>query len=278
MFAELAGAAGSLIGSALNYDSAQDQIEWQKQLAKHGIAMRVKDAQASGIHPLYALGAQVSSFSPVQAGDLSSSLGSAGQDIGRAIDAGMSAPEKVDAYTTQLRSLQLEKGRLENDMLRSQLVRMNLSPVAPAPTTGDPFLIGGQADSGVRPGVVGATSAVTDKPLTRTVSNPGSPWQEPGAITGVGWERTPTGWAPTPSADVKNRIEDSPMEWLWFLRNNIIPTFSGEGAKLRQPTWSPGAGREWYFNPWLQEYQSVPKFSRRVGPPTRSSGVYGHNF
>lgn len=272
MWAELAGAAGSLIGAGLNYDTQQDNIELQKQFAKQGIQWKVADAQKAGVHPLYALGAQTHSFSPIATGDVGSGLAAAGQDIGRAIDASRTPDQKIDAYTASLRALQLEKGGLENEVLRSQLARLNSSPVSAGMASAtDPFTMSGQAD----------TARIQDKPLPRVNAMPGMPWAEPGAITGAGWENTPTGIAPVPSKDVKERIEDSPMEWMWFLRNNIIPSVSSEGAALRAPPHSalkrfPGA-TGWRFNPVLQEYQPVyPSARRRSQPHTRE--FFGNKF
>lgn len=64
---------GALIGGALgliggretdqqNLKIANQNIAYQKEFAKSGIQWRTEDAQAAGIHPLFAMGAQTSSF------------------------------------------------------------------------------------------------------------------------------------------------------------------------------------------------------------------------
>lgn len=272
MYAEAAQAAGNLIGAGLSWDSANKNAEMQKTFAQKGIRWRVADANAAGIHPLYALGAQTHSFAPVSIGDPASALGAVGQNIGSAIDATQTAPEKVDAYTGALRQLQLTKGGLENELLAAQIAGLRQRGASPPMAqSGDPFLMTGQTNSGL----------INDKPLPRVNAMPGMPWAEPGAITGAGWENTPTGIAPVPSKDVKERIEDSPMEWMWFLRNNIIPSFSGEGAALRAPPLSalkrfPGA-TGWRFNVYLQEYQPVYPGRGDTSRPHRRETM-GHNF
>lgn len=253
------------VGSYLSAENTADKnIEMQKQFAKQGIRWKVADAQAAGIHPLYALGAQTHSFAPISTGgdlgSLAGGLAADGQNIASAIDATRTAPEKVDAYTASLRQLQLEKGGLENELLRSQISGMRQAGQAPPmPSATDPYLMTGQTNSGLK---------INEKPLSRVTAQPGMPWSEPGAVPGAGWERTATGLAPVPSKDVKERIEDSPMEWMWFLRNNLIPSTSREGAALRAPPRSalPRGATDWWFNPLVQEYQPVyPRYREGDG-------------
>lgn len=44
---------------------AREQIALQREFAQHGVRWRVEDAVAAGLHPLFALGANVPQFSPV---------------------------------------------------------------------------------------------------------------------------------------------------------------------------------------------------------------------
>lgn len=242
-------------------DPAKREARRQEQFAQMGIRWKVADAQAAGVHPLYALGAPTISYQPqsVGGGGYSSGtdLSALGQDIGRAIDSGRTRGEKVDAYTQSLRALTLQKFGLENELLSSQIAKLNQAPSPGLP--GSRYLIDGQPSSGL----------VVNSPLDRTA--PGEKRsQEPGAITESGFTWTGTGMAPVPSYDAKQRIEDQIIpELLWSVRNNLIPSFSGEGAALRAP---PAKylkpGMEWYFNPWYQEYQQVPKKKKKgfIGP------------
>lgn len=112
----------------------------QKEFAQQGIRWKVADAQAAGLHPLAALGAQTSSFSNVVGGDIpiaKTDFGGMGQDIGRAIDAGSTQGERQDrmgaaiARTAQVFSL--EKMNLENELLKSHIAKTNatLPPALP---------------------------------------------------------------------------------------------------------------------------------------------------
>lgn len=123
----------------IQQEIAQQNIQNQREFAQQGIRWKVEDAQAAGLHPLAALGSQVSSFSPISVGTstadikpASLDLGNMGQHLGRAINATRTGTEKVDAYTAQLQALQLERGSLENTLLKSQILR-NTQPAASQP-------------------------------------------------------------------------------------------------------------------------------------------------
>lgn len=266
----VASAGGNLASAAMGMSTASDNAELQKQFAKQGIRWRVADAQAAGIHPLYALGANVSSYQPISTGDVSQSFSNMGQDLSTAINSTRTDPEKIDAYTGTLRAKQLERAGLENDLLRSQIAQLNTPRANSMASAGDPYLITGQANSGLKPNIV-------DKPLARTAGAPGQPWSEPGAITDLGYARTPTGWAPVPSKDVKERIEDSAIpEMMWSMRNNILPSF---GADMQPPFKAP-PGKEWRFNILRQEYQLIRKSTPSPSSPTRRHNreTFGNRF
>lgn len=102
--------------------NADRNIALQREFAQNGISWRVQDARNSGIHPLAALGASTTSFSPVTVGsNLADAYGSAGQDFGRAINATMSAPDRSKASSKAAEALTLERGQLENELLRTQI-------------------------------------------------------------------------------------------------------------------------------------------------------------
>lgn len=123
------GAGASLIGGAMNR-SAQNKAneqnyQAQKEFAKNGLRWKVDDAKKAGIHPLYAVGAPTQSFSASYVGDTSmgNALQSAGQDIGGAIRNTQPVNERVETFNEQMMTLQLERGTLENELLRSQIRR-----------------------------------------------------------------------------------------------------------------------------------------------------------
>lgn len=125
-------------------------IELQKQFAQEGIRWKVADAEAAGIHPLYALGAQTMSFNPVTVGGLaggyspqpehgmSNALANAGQDVSRAIQATRTQSERDAAYLNTARALQLQNMGLQNELLASQIAKTNLTG-PPMPELGGPI-------------------------------------------------------------------------------------------------------------------------------------------
>lgn len=131
------GAAGKIGGAFMDRSTAnakirsdaalaQQNIQLQKEFATKGIQWKVDDAKSAGVHPLFALGASTQSFSPVSvgagsSGGMAEALGGAGQDIGRAVNATMSSTDRKSAAGKAAEALSLERGQLENDLLRTQL-------------------------------------------------------------------------------------------------------------------------------------------------------------
>lgn len=138
-------------------NAQRDQdYERQEHFAKHGIQWRAADAKAAGIHPLYALGANTSTFSPsavsvgapsIQADTaMGSAVASMGQDIGRAINSTRTNQQREDAFNDTVKALTVQKLGLENDLLASQIKRMqvNANPAFPGSVSPDDNLrIGG---------------------------------------------------------------------------------------------------------------------------------------
>lgn len=155
---------------------AQQNIAAQKEFAQQGISWKVQDAKNAGLHPLAALGASTSSFSPVSVGGSAPQsnidFGSFGQDLGRAAKAMMGEEAREAADARRARQLQLEKGSLENDLLRTEIVsklRREASQVGPAmPVSGVPL---------PRPGPARMPSgeAVREEDLKQTIEDVPSP-------------------------------------------------------------------------------------------------------
>lgn len=118
-----------------NKEIAERNIDLQKQFAQHGVRWKVEDSLAAGIHPLFGLGASTHSFTPVSAFQEnefalpSRHLAEAGQDISRSINATRTKDEKMKAH---MDALALERGYLENDLLRSQIAKMNQAGSPPS--------------------------------------------------------------------------------------------------------------------------------------------------
>lgn len=139
---------------------AQQEYEKQKEFAQSGIQWKARDALAAGIHPLAAIGAPTSSYSAqtfsLGTSGLGSGLSAAGQDIGRAVNATMSSKDRESAASKAAEALTLERGQLENDLLRTQIAsqsaKLTQAGGTPAmPSLSDKKLLDGQANSGDLP-------------------------------------------------------------------------------------------------------------------------------
>lgn len=214
MLGSILGAVGGIASAFLGRNDAKRQEANQREFAQNGIRWKVEDAKRAGIHPLYALGANTTSYSPVSVG---TDLGSVGQNIGRAMDATRTGSERINAYTKTVQELQLKRMGLENELLASQIANVRQSGGNP-PFPGDPYMLEGQPSSGPAKnvGVMGQeTAAVPETGFSMKM------------IDGV---RT---YIPIPAQEFKDRTEDN-----WFhevahaLRNNFIPSIN---AKYRDP-------------------------------------------
>lgn len=255
-------------------DIAQQNMAMQREFAQSGIQWRVEDAKKAGIHPIYALGSAGASFSPVSAAfssppSVAGDMAATGQDIGRAINSTRTESQRQDAFTRASQALTLERGQLENEILRADLAskagRLRSPGSPPMAAAADPYLLPGQTQSGL----------TTSKPLEVTPAPKNAPHSEGGAITDVGYARTPTGWVPVPSENVKQRIEDNfPHEWSHFIRNNIFPMVPGAGTP---PPFSPPAGKVWRYNPLKLEWQQVDDRTHHLKNLGRAVGraIYG---
>lgn len=287
MLGSLISAGASLIGGLLGKSSADDareaqermaaqNIQLQKDFAQQGIQWRVADAKAAGIHPIYALGSGGASFTPVTSNftsdtSLPNALASAGQDISRGITATQNRADRLDGFTKAAQALTLEKGGLENEILRmeiaSKVARLQQGQVGPPMPVNQRYLIDGQGDTAVSAavpvgssrGAPGSSALVQENPMRRTPSDPRAPYSEPGAIQDVGPVRTSAGIAHVPSKDVKERIEDNFLyEMQHFFRNQVLPAVSMSSQQNMTKGFPPAPpGHHWHFIPMRGEYQLV---------------------
>jgi len=236
----LGNIASGITGAISAKSAAKQQYKQQKEFAQNGIQWKVADAKAAGIHPLYALGANTTSYAPVAVGNTNplSGLAAAGQDISRAVDATRPASAKVDAITQTQQALATERMGLENELLRSQIAKTRQESNPPMPTAGDRMLIDGQGNSPL----------VKTSPLARQSVAGNAPSQEAGAVSEMGYLRTPSGWAPVQSKDAKDRTEDDiAAELTWAIRNRLLPSV---GVQQQPPAdVKLGEGEFWKWNP-----------------------------
>lgn len=231
---------GDILGFSANKSSAKKEYQRQKEFAQNQIQWRVKDAQAAGIHPLFALGSQGIGYSPSA---MVSDFSNMGQDIGRALYQTATARERRSAEHAQMvrmqyedditrrkNELELENMRLNNGLLASELARS--AQVGPAPQ--DPAAPG-TADLMANPVIAG---------------RPGTPSISPGEYTDTQIVRSGDNrYALIPSEQTGQTIQDTPMMWQWFWRNNISPPREAWRQLPRAPS-----GQEWAFNAITGEF------------------------
>lgn len=258
----LAGAAGNILGGLLQYDAQQDataasqsmaerNIQLQKEFAQHGIRWKVGDAVAAGLHPLYALGANTQSFSPVSVGvDSSSPLGdmarNMGQDISRAVSAGRTANEReMAALQLSTAKTDLEGKALDNQIRLAQLKKLQaVGPAMPSSGGDAANFVPGQGDG----------SIVKVKPAERTASQPGRLAQEAGWRPDVSFSRTDTGLTPMVPESLSESLEDDIIgKMMWRFRNQLMPNLTGQGKPARSQL--PRGADDWYWSHTNQEWK-----------------------
>lgn len=89
---DIGGGLGSLLGGAAQVggfftDPAAEEAKRQREFAQNSIQWRVADARAAGIHPLAALGAQVSGYVPVSASGQWDQLAAGFSNLGKGAEA-----------------------------------------------------------------------------------------------------------------------------------------------------------------------------------------------
>lgn len=236
--AALIGAGTAIVGGAMKNDAASvaqgqavdhsaNQSAMQMHLAQHGVTMRARDIMnaydQTGLHPLALMGVSAPSYTPTNyVGTANDAFGDAiqlgGQNVSRAVMATKGVDERDRAFMDASRSISLQKGHLELQLLASQIRRMNM--VGPAmPNMDNPRFVDGQ----------GNTVGVNTTGLIRDsfAVSPVGP-KENVMLPEMGHLSTHRGGAiPVPGKDAKERIEDD--FWAqtgFFVRNNLLPQFN----------------------------------------------------
>lgn len=116
------GAFGGLVGNLISGSSASKnaklQMAKQEEAARNSVQWRVADAKKAGVGTLAAMGMQPISMSPVSVNG--PDWGSVGQNLGRALDAGVD--RETQAHNVRAQQLSIEKMELENDAIKLQLL------------------------------------------------------------------------------------------------------------------------------------------------------------
>lgn len=257
---------GGIMGQKNQEKQQQQAYENQKEFAQSGIQWKVEDAKKAGIHPLYALGANTHSFASQISGSnpMAEGISNAGQNVSRAL---MSTQSKTTQFSAAAEALTLQKMGLENQLLSKQVQNMSLTGPGIPTDNGNLHLLPGQGNS------IDPNAAVKDIPLSRIAHDPMGPHQEAASISDVGHAKTASGgWAPVPSKDVKERIEDMTlMELQWALRNQIMPTF---GGNFSPPSMPLDKEKVWVYDPMNNEYVQQFPWQMRENVRKGNRGVW----
>lgn len=162
----LISGVGSLLGANQSKKNVERQAQMnylaQKEFAQNGIRWRVDDAKKSGIHPLFALGANTSGFTPISgySGDsgISDFSASMGQSFERAVQAKQTPAEREIQRLQQEKLFDLDVRQKEANIALtnaeisrvSRLIQQQV-PAMPSASGKTNTIIEGQAQS--QPGV-----------------------------------------------------------------------------------------------------------------------------
>lgn len=270
----IAGAA-ALAGGALSGDNnrklAHEQMDAQREFAQMGIRWKVDDARAAGIHPLYALGANTTSFAPIAVQDsYGPALAQAGQDVSRAMQAAQTQQERSAAEKTafdmaraqeafnrsekeranaradaQLQS-QLLNDEMQRNLMASQIARLNQQSNPPFPASSHPVEdFRGRVDSG----------AVKLEPSKQPSRNPHNPSQE--ASTLPMWQRVETAPGvfrnfPSRELNMDSEIVHAILAGQAYIDKWVSDNFfSGAPKYIQHPPRKPAARyQRWHNNPY----------------------------
>lgn len=282
---QFAGGASSLFGGGrvdnswaarLAQDNFNRQIQLQKDFAQQGIQWRVADAKAAGIHPLYALSGGGAAYSPqaVSVGggsesgpDMGRDLANMGAGIGRAVAATSSKEDRSDAaYQSTMRVMGMERARLENTLLETQILAaqsaLNRAQVGPGMPTG-------------------RSGAFDIKPAEITSNSPERPGAEAGPQQpGNRYVSVSPGGnvvTPLPAKEMNFDELSTPGTATWQFWNTIAPFFSSDAREAGRPPrsmlppnkdyweWTPMGYVARKYAPW-QNHPRRPGVDAWTGP------------
>lgn len=236
------GYSGQKEANEVARENAERNIAYQKEFAQSGIQWKVKDAEAAGIHPLYALGANTTAFSPVSVGYTSpmSALGDMakdmGQDLSRAVNATRTGEQRDDAFQKTAATLTLKNMDLKNELLASQIAKLRAAPNPPMPaSTSGPVVIPEKTD-------VERTPVITDG--TKWKQNVGSSdaqdvenrWGDIGEALYTPYVMWKDYRANSGGMDAQDQISRSLRDWGWD---------RWEDMKYYHNKWATQAGWGW---------------------------------
>lgn len=280
---QLAGGAAGLFGGGGGQRQDQSffhnqfvaQMDWNKELARNGIQMRVADAKAAGLHPLYALGAPTfnpSSISIGQAGDggvsgpdAGAALSRMGQGVERAAGAFKS---KEDRALNALQQSQLEVNTLNKEKIGAEIEFIRAQTASTIART---------SQAGTGPGVTTSQQFGTYEPKAPEIPNtrPGQPHAEAGPDAPANrYTRFPGGFHTALPAKDLNIDEASSPGWGTFMyTNRLLPFWDEKAHAEARPPQAPAPGFRWRITPfgWKQYPNSISdsEIERSIHGPYR---------
>lgn len=260
MLGALLGAGSSIVGGFLQNRAQKRNIKLQKEFAQKGIQWKVNDAKKAGVSPLFALGANTHSYSPVSVGGSDYGIPQAGQDIGRAISATQTGPQRTTSIQRMAQTEQIEGLKIDNDIKRvdlaSKVARLQQPGTPPAHPGGHPYA--GIPDT--VPHIPGQGDNPTTKIDYKTRIAPASETARHasyGIRPEVDYYRTATGsYSPEVPVDLGEAHESQPLAAAaWFIRNRLSPAFS---SAHDAPPFPAPKGKYWDYSV-LHGYSLKPR-------------------
>lgn len=204
---DVIGGVGDYLSGKAQEEANEKNLAYQREFAQHGVQWRVDDANRAGVHPLFALGASTTPFTPsIMAEDkYSGGLQRVGQSIGNAASKALTLEQKVLAKA-QLRVLDSEanKNDAEASASRSQAM-VNLRDLgSPGFPSNDPNIII-DPESGARLRRHPAEQEIFENDLL-----PGGNRVSRGRLTEYGWQQYDFGNGPVTlfAGDPENLMSD----------------------------------------------------------------------
>lgn len=254
--------------SAIQQAQAARNEQNQREFAQSSLQWKAADARAAGIHPIYAMGAAGSSFSPVSIAGGSLNLSSpnhrpetgmgdaisrSGQSFGRAIQAAQPRDAQLDAIAQAQQTLQTQNMGLQNELLSAQVAKAKQELLArPAmPSLTSRYGIDGQPATTFADRWPSVSFSEKNERVSR---QPGQPHREAFSVADLGHANTAGGgYSAIPSKDAQERMEDNWLQQImWLYRNNILPSI---GINESPPPVPAPPGTHWRYHPFYQEYR-----------------------
>lgn len=271
------GLVGNSATNAANAAAAQQNYEAQKEFAQYGIRWKVADAKAAGIHPLAALGAMTSGYTPSQTMFTSpdySFVGEMGQNIGRAVDAKRTQEEraKQQVFQDQMAATQLQGQQLDNEYKRTlidsekqdMVMRLARSAEMAARTQGQVPAMPSLGKNGGLSGQAQYATGETKKDVSGVpTSVRGNASVQAGVPPDVRFYQGRDGTrVPLPTENAADAMDASFLSGIeWSVRNKLLPTLSNYLPFIKDSNRKPGEYYDWLYG----GYRKGKRFHEKWG-------------